>query len=402
MPMHRVPSFIATALLALGLFAAAARADDWPTCTAAKGDEAIAACSRLIESGQLDVSRLASVYSNRGVARRHRGDLNGAIADLDQAIRLNPKLGVAYNNRCLAYSGQKNYDRAIADCDQAIRLDPKLTVAYNNRCFARIGKGDLDGALADCDQAIRLDPKLATAFGNRCGARLAEGASDAALSDCNRAIELDPNYTGAYVNRGVLFEHSGDRPRAVSDFQMALARPPKYLTGKSFQDRAREHLAALGVGGEAGTSTSSPVVSSGPTPVVLNPSSRTEVPLKAVGGTFVVPVAINGAITLNFIIDSGAADVTVPSDVVGTLIRTGTIERSDFIGTQTYILADGSESPSNTFVIRSLKVGDALVENVKGSIAPAAGNLLLGQSFLQRFKSWSIDNTKHELVLEPR
>ena len=88
----------------------------------------------------------------------------------------------------------------------------------------------------------------------------------------------------------------------------------------------------------------------------LNPSSRTEVPLKAVGGTFVVPVAINGAITLNFIVDSGAADVTVPSDVVGTLIRTGTIERSDFIGTQTYVLADGSELPSSTFMIRSLKV----------------------------------------------
>ena len=123
--------------------------------------------------------------------------------------------------------------------------------------------------------------------------------------------------------------------------------------------------------------------------------------LKAIGGTFLVPVEINGAITLNFVIDSGAADVSVPSDVVSTLIRTGTIERSDFIGTQTYVLADGSESPSSTFTIRSLKVGDVLVENVKGSVAPAAGNLLLGQSFLQRFKSWSIDNTKHMLALEP-
>jgi predicted aspartyl protease len=212
---------------------------------------------------------------------------------------------------------------------------------------------------------------------------------------------LDPNYTAGYVNRGLLFEHIGDRTHAVADFQMALAKQPKYLTGKSSQNTAREHLVAWGVASEA-ASPSSPIVLPAPARVVLNPSSRTEVPLKAVGGTFVVPVAINGAITLNFIIDSGAADVTVPSDVVGTLIRTGTIERSDFIGTQIYILADGSESPSNTFVIRSLKVGDALVENVKGSIAPAAGNLLLGQSFLQRFRSWSIDNTKHELVLEPR
>jgi clan AA aspartic protease (TIGR02281 family) len=129
-------------------------------------------------------------------------------------------------------------------------------------------------------------------------------------------------------------------------------------------------------------------------------TTRTEVPLKSVGGTFVVPVFINGAITLNFVVDSGAADVAVPADVVGTLIRAGTIEKSDFTGKQTYVLADGSAAPTSTFVIRSLKVGDILIENVKGSVSPTAGSLLLGQSFLQRFKSWSMDNNKHVLVLE--
>jgi clan AA aspartic protease (TIGR02281 family) len=130
-------------------------------------------------------------------------------------------------------------------------------------------------------------------------------------------------------------------------------------------------------------------------------SSWTRVPLKLVGGTFVVPVEINGTITLDFVVDSGASDVSVTADVAGTLMRTNTLGRSDFIGTQTYILADGSESPSHTFVIRSLKVGDKHIKNVKGSIAPAAGSLLLGQSFLRHFKSWSIDNMKHELLLEP-
>ena len=113
-----------------------------------------------------------------------------------------------------------------------------------------------------------------------------------------------------------------------------------------------------------------------------------------------MPVFINGAITLNFVVDSGAADVSVPADVVGTLTRAGTIAKTDFIGKQTYVLADGSTVPTNTFVIRSLKVGDILIENVTGSVSPAAGSLLLGQSFLQRFKSWSMDNNKHVLVLE--
>jgi tetratricopeptide (TPR) repeat protein len=450
--------FIAVPFLVLGLSVGAAKAEDWPTCKNAVGAKAIAACSHLIASGGLAPSLLAIAYNNRGNARLVNNDLEGAIVDLDQALRLDATLAIAHSNRCLARLAKRNIDGAIEDCNEAIRLNPKLIFAYDNRCSTQIAKGDLDraisdcgqairldpkragafglrcgawiakgklgeavadcdeairldpnfapaysnrcfvriaqdkfdNALADCDYAIRLNPKLAPALGNRCRVRMAKGESEAALLDCNSAIEIDPNYTGAYVSRGLLFEQSGDRSRAIADFQTALAKPPKYLTAKSFQDVAREHLSGLGISTETGT-VSPPAA----------PLGRMAVVLKMVGGTFVVPVAINGAITLNFIIDSGAADVTLPSDVVGTLIRTGTIERSDFIGTQTYILADGSESPSSTFVIRSLKVGDVLVENVQGSIVPAAGNLLLGQSFLRRFKSWSIDNMKRELVLEP-
>ena len=117
-------------------------------------------------------------------------------------------------------------------------------------------------------------------------------------------------------------------------------------------------------------------------------------------GVYKVPVLINNAITLKFVVDSGASDVTIPSDVVSTLIRAGTITSNDFIGTQKYILADGSVVQAKAFHIKSLKVGDVVVENVTGSVADAAGDLLLGQSFLSRFKSWSIDNTRHALALQ--
>ena len=52
---------------------------------------------------------------------------------------------------------------------------------------------------------------------------------------------------------------------------------------------------------------------------------------------------INDAITLDFIVDSGAADVTIPADVVLTLMRTKTLKETDFLGEQTYVLADGSK-----------------------------------------------------------
>ena len=105
-------------------------------------------------------------------------------------------------------------------------------------------------------------------------------------------------------------------------------------------------------------------------------------------------------LTLDFVIDSGASDVNIPADVVSTLIRTRTIRPSDFIGQQTYVLADGTEAPSAIFIIRSLKIGGRVVENVRGHIGSPKGSLLLGQSFLRNFRSWSIDNGKHALVLE--
>jgi predicted aspartyl protease len=136
---------------------------------------------------------------------------------------------------------------------------------------------------------------------------------------------------------------------------------------------------------------------SSPTP----PTTLVTVPLKREGNTLLVPVVINGAITLDFVVDSGAADVSITEDVFLTLIRTHTIQKSDLTGTKDYRLADGSTVSLPTFQIRSLTLAGTAIENINGSVAPVKGDLLLGQSFLTRFKSWSIDNAKEALLLEP-
>jgi hypothetical protein len=118
------------------------------------------------------------------------------------------------------------------------------------------------------------------------------------------------------------------------------------------------------------------------------------------GGTFKVPVLINGVIPLHFTVDSGAADVSIPADVVMTLTRMGTITNADFIDDQIYRLADGSTVKSKTFRIRQLSVGGRVVNNVLGSIAGVNGSLLLGQSFLSRFRKVSFDYNRGVLVLE--
>ena len=86
----------------------------------------------------------------------------------------------------------------------------------------------------------------------------------------------------------------------------------------------------------------------------LEGRDRTVVPLISQGGTFTVPVTINGQLTLDFVVDSGAADVSMPADVVMTLVRTGTISDQDFLGKQTYQLADGSTVPSESLTRKFL------------------------------------------------
>jgi predicted aspartyl protease len=115
-----------------------------------------------------------------------------------------------------------------------------------------------------------------------------------------------------------------------------------------------------------------------------------------------VPVRINDAITLNFTVDSGASDVLIPADVVMTLFRTETLTQGDFIGERNYVLADGSKLPSARFTLRELKVGNHLLASVTASIGPVASEPLLGQSFLSRFRSWTLDNAQHALILIER
>ena len=87
-------------------------------------------------------------------------------------------------------------------------------------------------------------------------------------------------------------------------------------------------------------------------------------PLKKKASTFVVPVLLNNAINLSFEIDSGASDVSIPKDIVFELSQTG---RLDFIGTRTYVIADGSKMLARVFLLRSVQVGDKIVEDVVAS-----------------------------------
>jgi clan AA aspartic protease (TIGR02281 family) len=128
--------------------------------------------------------------------------------------------------------------------------------------------------------------------------------------------------------------------------------------------------------------------------------ARGEAALTQQGGTFHVQGIINGTTSLTFLIDSGAADVQIPQHVLYRLIREGSANEADIRGTRTYILADGTKQKQVVVLLKSLTVGNRTAANVLCSVGSDDDPILLGQSFLSKFKPWSIDNDRNLLVLD--
>lgn len=116
-------------------------------------------------------------------------------------------------------------------------------------------------------------------------------------------------------------------------------------------------------------------------------------------GAFVVPVVLNDVLTAKFIVDSGAADVSITEDMVSALMKSGTLTSADLLGNKLYMLADGTMHQGQIYRMASLRIGTMVMKDVTVRIAAGNSSLLLGQSFLRRLKSWSMDNARQVLII---
>jgi tetratricopeptide (TPR) repeat protein len=129
----------------------------------------------------------AKAYQIHGAMLAIKGDNEGALGELTQAIRLDPKMQDAYVNRAFLWIAKHEYDKAIADCEEAIRLDPKYAIAYINRAVAGNARGGYDRALSDYDEAIRLDPRDGRPWNGR--AWIEATCPDPTWRDGKKAVE---------------------------------------------------------------------------------------------------------------------------------------------------------------------------------------------------------------------
>ena len=160
MQMRSSASWLFACLTAVALtgLPTVAAADDWDACGKQSGDLAVAGCSRAIDSNQYTGRNLAWLYASRGVAYLAQSDLDHAMADFNEAIRLDPKNAAPYYNRGVAWKAKGDLDRAIADYSEAILLNPKHASSYYNRGVAWVKKRSLQKALADFETYSQLVP----------------------------------------------------------------------------------------------------------------------------------------------------------------------------------------------------------------------------------------------------
>jgi tetratricopeptide (TPR) repeat protein len=201
------------------------------------------AIAELQQATRLD-PKAAQHHCNLGTVLYVKGDLEGAISEYQQAIRLVPKFAPFHYKLGNALRDKGDLDRAISEYQQAIRLDPKLADPHNDLGIALKDKGDLEGAIAEYQQAIRLDPKDAQPHHGLGLALYAKKDLEGAIAEYQTAILLDPSLVWPHCDLIAALAQVGDAGRVTVALQETVRLQPlnplfHYQLGCMLRDRGR-------------------------------------------------------------------------------------------------------------------------------------------------------------------
>ena len=132
---------------------------------------------------------MAIVRFNRGNLLVDDGQHARALADFDEALRLNPDFGMAYWGRAGAYAGLGDRVRALADYREARRREPEDPDVLNSLCwiFAQAGQ-ELEEAHAACDASLAARPGDPDTLDSRGLVRLRQRRFREAWADYDAAV----------------------------------------------------------------------------------------------------------------------------------------------------------------------------------------------------------------------
>lgn len=117
-------------------------------------------------------------------------------------------------------------------------------------------------------------------------------------------------------------------------------------------------------------------------------------------GVRFVWIEING-IRLRFIFDTGASSICISPAEATVLYRQGILQKQDILDVAYFQDATGKISEGTKVILREVRIGDLILENVEALVVDNVNApLLLGQSVLERFGSIEIDNVNGEIIFK--
>lgn len=172
----------------------------------------------------------ALALAKEGHKLAEQGQIDAALAKVEQALALDPQIARARFDRAQIRLAQGQTQAAVADLDVAVANEPTNQRFLGARCVALAIAGEEKKGLADCEKAMAQPDRAApmskvNALTARGQAYLALKQNDVALADFKAALVLSPNAMRALYGQGIARQRLGDQ-QGNADVQEALRRLP--------------------------------------------------------------------------------------------------------------------------------------------------------------------------------
>ena len=176
----------------------------------------------------LELSESSPGYFYRAFAKDALKDYNGAIKDLDAAIKIDSNQFAYYFNRGIAKGLNEDHKAAISDFNKSIEFNSDNELIYSKLGDSKFKIGDFKGSIDDFSLAIEIKPNYGYAFRRRGAAKGNIDDIFGSIVDFSSAIRIDPNDYKAYAMRGDSKELIEDYLGSIDDATKAISINPKY------------------------------------------------------------------------------------------------------------------------------------------------------------------------------
>ena len=165
-------------------------------------------------------------HNNLGVALAARGDVEGAMAQYQAALRVKPDCADAHNNVGLMLWRQGRREDAAEQYRLSLRAAPGAAETHSNLGVVLTELGQRDEAIAHLNEAIRLDPQFAGAHVNLGNVWRDSGRTQEAIEQYEQALRIKPDSADPHNNLGAILAQQGRREEALEQFRAALRYDP--------------------------------------------------------------------------------------------------------------------------------------------------------------------------------